>query len=357
MKVVFDERQLAHDPEHYFRRGVLIPHPEQPQRAILLRDALIGAGHERVSPRDHGRAPIEAVHDAGYVEFYLTAWEDWKTTTGTEVPAVPNYHTGRRDWRVPGGVIGKLGFYSTDTACPIVAGTAEAIYWSSQSAIEAAELVRSGAESHAYALCRPPGHHASIDATMGFCFFNNAAVAAQHLTGRFGRVAVLDVDTHAGNGTQDIFYERGDVLYVSIHTDPSDYTPFFTGYADETGRGEGLGTTRNLILTPGDGVPEILARLDEALGLIRDFGAEALVVSLGLDMSKDDPLSLVGQTTEGFAEAATRIAGLGLPTVLVQEGGYLGPSLPTNAVAFLGAFDKARRAGQNGADTTARSSA
>ncbi len=344
MKVVFDERQLAHDPEHYFRRGVLIPHPEQPQRATLLRDALMAAGHERAFPRDHGRAPIEAVHDHGHVAFCLSAWEDWKVATGTEVPAVPNYHTGRRDWRVPAGVVGKLGYYSTDTSCPIVAGTAQAIYWSSQSAIEVADLVRSGAESHAYALCRPPGHHASIDATMGFCFFNNAAIAAQHLRGRFDRVAVLDVDTHAGNGTQDIFYERGDVLYVSIHTDPSDYTPFFTGYADEIGRGEGLGATHNLILTPGDGVAEILARLDEALGIIRDFGAEALVVSLGLDMSKDDPLSLVGLTTEGFATTARRIAGLELPTALIQEGGYLGPSLSTNAVAFLGAFDEARRA-------------
>ncbi len=343
MKIIFDERQLAHDPELYFRRGAFIPHPEQPQRAILLRDALLAAGHTREVPGDHGLDPIKAVHDPAYVDFLMSAWPAWVEATGTTVPAVPNYHTDRRNWRVPTGVIGRLGYYSTDTSCPIVEGTAQAIYWSAQTAIEAAERVRSGAEGHIYALCRPPGHHAVQDASWGFCFFNNAAVAAQHLRGRFDKVAVLDVDTHAGNGTQDIFHARGDVLYVSIHTDPSDYTPFFIGYADEIGLGEGEGATRNLVLPVGAGVEEILSRYDEALEIIRAFGAQALVLSLGLDMSKDDPLSLVGMTREGFERGARKVASLGLPTVLVQEGGYLGPSLSDNAVAFLGAFDAARQ--------------
>ena len=342
MKFIFDPRQLLHDPELYFRRGAFIPHPEQPQRAILVRDALLAAGHEMEAPRDHGIAPVKAVHDEGYVDFLLTGWPEWVKATGTTVPAVPNYHTDRRTWRVPKGVIGKLGYYSTDTSCPLVEGTATAIYWSAQTAIEAAERVRTGQTDHIYALCRPPGHHAVQDASWGFCFFNNAAVAAQHLPGRFGKVAILDVDTHAGNGTQDIFYERGDVLYVSIHTDPSDYTPFFLGYEDETGRGEGAGATRNLVLPVGAGVEDILARYDAAVEIIRASGAEALVLSLGLDMSKDDPLSLVGMTTEGFRIGAAKLAALGLPTVIVQEGGYLGPSLSDNAVAFLGAFEAAR---------------
>ena len=178
---------------------------------------------------------------------------------------------------------------------------------------------------------------------MGFCFFNNAAIAAHHLRRAFNRVAVLDIDTHGGNGTSDIFYERGDVLYVSVHVDPSDYTPFFTGYADETGCGEGLGANLNLILEPGDGVPQILPRIAEAIGAIRHFKADALVVSLGFDMAEDDPLSLVKMTGEGFVEAAELIAGLGLPTALVQEGGYLGPSLSNNAVLFLSAYDAAAR--------------
>jgi acetoin utilization deacetylase AcuC-like enzyme len=343
MKIVFDERQLAHDPELYFRRGALIGHPEQPQRAILLRDALLAAGHERAHPADHGLDPIRAVHDPDFVDCLMGAWEALGAELGPD-PIVPTFHPQRRDTRLPASMLGRLGWYSTDTSCPIVPGTAQAIYWSAQTAIDAADRVASGAESHAYALCRPPGHHATHDQTMGFCFFNNAAIAAQRLRGTFSKVAILDVDTHGGNGTEDVFYGRGDVFFVSIHTDPSAYTPFFTGYADETGAGDGVGATRNLVLPVGASVEDILARYDEALDLIGGFGAEALVISLGLDMSKDDPLSLVGMTGEGFAEGARRIARLGLPTVLVQEGGYLGPSLSDNAVAFLGAFDEARHA-------------
>ncbi len=344
MKIIFDERQLEHDPALYFRRGKFIPHPEQPQRAILLRDALMAAGHERAHPRDHGLDPIYAVHDRGYVDFCFSAWERWVETTGGTDPAVPNYHPGRRMARVPNGVIGELGYYSTDTSCPFVAGTASGIYWSAQTAIEAADRVRSGAEDTIYALCRPPGHHAFQDATMGFCFFNNAAIAAEELRKTHDRVAILDIDTHAGNGTQDIFYERGDVLYVSVHTDPSDYTPFYMSYADETGSGEGLGTTINLILAPGSTVPTILSRIKEGLAAIRAFNPGALVISLGLDMAEDDPLSLVKMTSAGFEDAARMIAGLKLPTAIIQEGGYLGPSLSNNAVHFLGAFDAARAA-------------
>ena len=343
MKIVFDERQLAHAPELYFRRGATIPHPEQPQRAILLRDALLAAGHERLKPRDHGLAPITAVHDPDFVDCLTTAWAALGPTLGPG-PIVPTFHPQRRGVRLPASPLGRLGWFSTDTSCPIVEGTASAIYWSAQTAVEAAELVRSGAERHAYGLCRPPGHHATADQTMGFCFFNNAAIAAEHLRGRFSRVAILDVDTHHGNGTQDIFFDRGDVFFASIHTDPTEYTPFFTGWADERGEGEGEGATLDLVLAPGAGVETILAAYDAAIAAIAEFGAEALVVSLGLDMSKDDPLSLVGMTRAGFEAGAAKIAGLGLPTVLIQEGGYLGPSLSDNAVAFLGAFDEARRA-------------
>ena len=340
MKVVFDPRQTAHAPEQYFRRGAFIPHPEQPLRAILLRDALAGAGHEIVTPADHGLDSLYAVHDQGYVDFFRTAWARWVEATGSTNPAVPNYHTTRRDARRPEGVIGQLGYYSTDTACPVTEGTWEAIYWSAQSALDAAERVMAG-ERMVYGLSRPPGHHASWDASNGFCFFNNAAAAAHHLRRRFGKVAIIDVDTHAGNGTQDIFYERGDVFFASIHVDPTDYVPYYVGYPDETGRGEGAGANLNLTLAPGSGDAEIGAAVDRALEAIRDYGAEALVVSLGFDMAHDDPLSVVRCTAEGFAATATKITRMGLPTVLVQEGGYLSPSLSNNAVVFLNACDAA----------------
>jgi len=340
MKVVFDPRQTAHAPETYFRRGGFITHPEQPQRAILLRDALAGAGHEIVAPADHGLEPLYAVHDRGYVDFFRTAWTRWVEATGSTEAAVPNYHTGRREGRVPQGVIGQLGYYATDTACPVMAGTWEAIYWSAQSAVDAADQVLAGARM-VYGLSRPPGHHASWDASNGFCFFNNAAAAARHLRRKFARVAVLDVDTHAGNGTQDIFYGDPDVFYASLHVDPADYPPYYLGYGDETGRDAGLGTTLNLLLNPGDGDAEIGLAVDRALAAIRDFGAEALVVSLGFDMAHDDPLSVVRCTADGFAATAAKITRFGLPTVLVQEGGYLGPSLSDNAVVFLNACDAA----------------
>ena len=342
MHVIFDDRQLKHDPADYFRRGALVPHPEQPQRAILLRDALAGADHRIMSPEDHGRAFIDAVHDPAYVDFLLDAWQKWTMAAGSSVAAVPNYHPGRRLKRVPEGIFGQLGYYVADTGCPIVEGTAEAIYWSAQCAIDATAKVAAGETPFAYALCRPPGHHAYRDQANGFCYFNNAAIAAEYLRRTFAKVAIVDIDIHGGNGTQDIFYARGDVLFISIHVDPADFPPFYTGYSDETGDGEGDGATLNLVVSPGASQETVLGQIDLAAQACSDFGAQALVISLGFDMSRDDPLSQVEMTQAGFVQAAHILSGLGLPTVLVQEGGYLGPSLANNAVSFLGAFERRR---------------
>lgn len=340
MHVLFDDRQFGHAPEHYFRLGSNSPHPEQPERARLLRQVMIDLGHTITAPGDFGLDPLYAVHDRGYVDFFRTAWTRWVEETGHVHPAVPNYHTGRRVSRVPAGVVGRLGYYATDTSCPIMERTWDAIYWSAQCAVDAARRVAEGA-GPAYALCRPPGHHASKDASNGFCFFNNAAVAAQELRSAFDRVAILDMDTHAGNGTEDIFYDRGDVFTASIHTDPANYPPHFAGYADERGAGDGEGRHLNVVLAPGDGEARILERFDEMTAAVGDFGPGALVVSLGFDMGSDDPLSEVGMTAAGFAEMARRMAAMDLPTAYIQEGGYLGPSLSDNARAFFasGAFD------------------
>jgi len=344
MRVVFDERQLAHNPSDYFRRGALVPHPEQPERAVLLRDALISSGNTIVAPADHGREAIDAIHDPAYVDFLLDGWKAWKSAIGSDIAAVPNYHPGRSHHRIPESIIGKLGYYIADTGCPIVEGTAQAVYWSAQSAIDAAVQIGLKRQGFIYALCRPPGHHAYRGQANGFCFLNNAAIAAQILRAHFSRVAIIDIDTHGGNGTQEIFYDRGDVLFASIHVDPSDYPPYYMGYADETGAGGGAGATVNLLLQPGATTEIILDRLDTAISASRAFGAEAMVVSLGFDMSQDDPLSLVRMTGEGFEQAARKLASVNLPTVLVQEGGYLGPSLANNAVRFLDAFEKRREA-------------
>lgn len=340
MRFFFDERQLAHAPEHYFRWGSPVPHPEQPERAVLLRDALLAAGHVLEKPGDFGQGPIKAVHDPEFVDFFKDARARWDQAVGPDAPAVPNYHTARTSaWR-PTGVVGQLGYYSTGTSCPVTHGTWEAIYWSAQSAVAAADLVMKG-ERIAYGLSRPPGHHAYRDATDGFCFFNNAAIAAQHIRQRFERVTVLDIDTHAGNGTLSIFFSRGDVQVISMHVDPSDYPPYFNGYPHETGEGAGEGTSLNVTLSPGAEEAMVLRSFGACIDALRDFAPEAVVVSLGFDLSEDDPLSVVKFSSQGFVEMAGAIMDLGLPTVLIQEGGYLGPSLSKNAVAFLEACDGA----------------
>lgn len=334
MKAIFDPRQLNHAPDIYYRRGASTPHPEQPQRAILIRDMLLDNGFPIEAPRDHGLDPLKAVHDPDYVEFFRDAYQRFRADAAADALAIPTMHPGVRRGRCPDNIHGAMGWWMTDTSTPLTEDTWEAIYWSAQTAIEAAQQVIDGAPM-VYGLSRPPGHHAMAAAANGFCYFNNACVAANHLRQRWGKVALLDVDVHTGNGSLDILYERGDIFFCSLHPDPKEYPTFFLGHAEETGEGEGLGTSLNLLLPMGASQDDVLARLEEALAAIRDFGAEALVVSLGFDMAADDPLAAVNVYPEGFAEMARRITRLGLPTVLVQEGGYLGPSLAKNAQAFL----------------------
>lgn len=334
MKAIFDERQLKHNPERYFRRGAYISHPEQPERAILIRDMLIKNGFPIETPGDYGLEPIKAVHDPDYVDFWKDAYARWREEAGDAEP-IPTYHPGRqRPGRPSSSIYGQLGWYATDTSIPLTEGTFEAIYWSAQTAIEAAEQVIGG-EKMTYGLSRPPGHHAMASGANGFCIFNNAAVAAQVLRKKYDKVAIYDIDTHTGNGTLDIFYDRGDVMVCSLHVDPDNYPTYYLGYPDETGEGEGLGASLNLCLQSGASEGDVLVRFREGLKALKEFGTEALVISLGFDMAHDDPLSEVGMTGTGFATMAREIVQMDLPTVLIQEGGYLGPSLSNNAEAFL----------------------
>jgi acetoin utilization deacetylase AcuC-like enzyme len=243
--------------------------------------------------------------------------------------------------RRPEGLLGLIGLYTADTSTPVRAGTWAAIYGSAQAAISAADAALTG--GCAYALCRPPGHHAYTDSAGGFCYFNNSAIAAERLRATTGdRIAILDIDVHHGNGTQGIFYARPDVLTVSVHADPANYFPYFAGYADETGIGAGEGFNRNLPLPHGSGDASWLAAIGEGLAAIARYRPSALVVALGLDASEDDPIGALKVTTPGFRQAAATIAAAGLPTAIVQEGGYLCPALPRNLAAFLEGFDAAR---------------
>ena len=340
MKAFFDERQRRHDPKHFMANGVVLASPEQPARIDALKAGAEAAGCNFAQPRDFGLGPIAAVHSPEYLTFLQTIHERWRRIEGASAEVIPNVHPDSRQAGYPRSAVGQAGFHQADTACPIAEGTWESAYWSAQSAIAGAEAVGQG-ESACYVLCRPPGHHAFRDLAGGFCFLNNAAIAAEHLRGKGLRPAVLDVDVHHGNGTQGIFYERADVLTVSIHADPIRFYPFFWGHAAERGKGAGLGCNLNLPLARGSDDETHLRTLEKAFAAIRSFGADALVVSLGLDAFEGDPLKGFAITTPGFRRIGRAIAGLGLPSLLVQEGGYLCPELGENLTAALAGFQDA----------------
>ncbi|TIX56859.1 MAG: histone deacetylase family protein, partial [Mesorhizobium sp.] len=288
-------------------------------------------------PRDHGPGPVAAVHTPEYLDFLEHIFVRWQRIEGASAEVIPNIHPIARGGSYPASAVGQAGYHMADTACPISSETWQSALWSAWSAVEAAEAVMSGAPA-AYALCRPPGHHAFADVAGGFCFINNSAVAAQTLRKNAARVAILDVDLHHGNGTQGIFYARPDVLTVSLHADPVRFYPFFWGHADERGEGAGLGYNLNLPLARKSGDAAFLEALDVAFRRTRSFAPEALVVALGLDAFEGDPFGGLSVTTPGFSRIGEAIAGLGLPTVIVQEGGYLCNELGDNLTAFLTGF-------------------
>ncbi len=337
MKIFYSDAHLAHNPPfEVFDGGVQISNFETPERMERVLTALRAAGlNDLCPPDDFGLEPILAVHDADYLNFLRTAWDTWlQTPTTYEKTALLPATFPPGGWRRrPNSLLGQAGFYMMDLSAPIVAGTYHAALQSAYCALSGARALTDG-ERAAFALCRPPGHHAGRANCGGYCYINNAAVAAHWLSAR-GRVAVLDIDYHAGNGTQDIFYTRSDVLTLSIHADPHFEYPYYLGYADETGAGDGLGYHRNFPLPAGSNDAAYLAALDEALACIRAFGAQWLVVSAGMDLYSGDPLGTFAVTRAGIGAISRRIGALGLPTLLVMEGGYNNAALGENVVELL----------------------
>ena len=340
MKVYYAAVQKTHDPDTFLVAGAQRPIPEKPERADRLLAAVERLGLAAEAPADHGLAPIAAVHTPEYLEFLRTIAHDWQALGGSR-EVVPNVHPDRRDGVYPSSPIGRAGYHLADTACPVAPETWDAVRTSAHAAVSAADAVLEGA-AHAYALCRPPGHHAFADMAGGFCYLNNAAIAAQHMRRRHARVATLDVDLHHGNGTQGVFYRRDDVLTVSLHVDPDVFYPFFWGHAAERGRGAGLGYNLNLPLPLGAGDEAFVAALDAGLRRVRAHAPGALVLSLGLDASVDDPFGGLRVTPDGFETVGRRIGALDLPVVLIQEGGYLSDTLGENLFRFLTGFTEAR---------------
>lgn len=337
MRAFFDPVQRSHDPKHFLSSGAAKPNPEQPARIDALLAGLDRLGIAPEPPADVGSGPIAAVHSAEYLRFLRTIHARWLRIPDASAEVIPNVHPDRREVSYPASAVGQAGYHMADTACPISAETWEAARRGAMCAVAAADAV-GGETAAAYALCRPPGHHAFADLAGGFCFLNNSAIAAERLRAAGRRVAILDVDLHHGNGTQGIFYHRGDVLTVSVHADPIRFYPFFWGYAQERGEGAGCGANLNLPIPRGTGDEGFRAALGLGLERIADFGADTLVIALGLDAFAGDPFAGLAVTTAGFRAIGGDIARLGLPAAIVQEGGYLCPELGDNLAAFLDGF-------------------
>ncbi|MBB3139781.1 histone deacetylase family protein [Halomonas organivorans] len=344
MKLFYHPDQERHAPETFLLRGRPAPSPEGPVRAELLSEGLAEAGLALTSPAEADgarlRERLARIHTPRYLDFLETIHARWQAMPDAAEIVAPNVHPCGGGHHYPRHPVGQAGWHLHDMACPITADSFAGILASAATAQAAAEAV-AGGERVAYALCRPPGHHAGPERAGGFCFLNNAALAATLLRERFPRVAILDVDLHHGNGTQDIFYADGDVWTGSLHADPADFYPFFWGGADETGEGAGLGANVNLPLPVGSDGEAFLVALDTLIERLVEFRPAVLVVALGLDAHRADPLAGLALDTADFSGVGRRLAALDLPTVLVQEGGYPTVHLSHNLAAFMGGFQGA----------------
>ncbi len=341
MQTVYSPKHALRDARTELYGGQLVPPFECPVRAehILNRVREVNLGAV-VDPAEHGMVPILRIHDKGFVDFLETCWHDWRKA-GYEGEAIATTWPSRRMTRntPPNEIDGKIGYYCLASETSISEGTYEAARAAVDVALGAQALV-AGGERAAFALCRPPGHHAASDMFGGYCFFNNAAIAAQAFVDQgAGRVALLDVDFHHGNGSQSIFYDRSDVLFASLHGDPMESFPYFLGGADETGAGDGEGFNRNYPMGPGTAYDVWGDALEAACMRVVDYGPDALVVSLGVDTFKDDPISFFKLTEEDFKRYGKRIAALGVPTLFVMEGGYAVAEIGINTVNVLTGFE------------------
>jgi len=340
MLTVFSEKHALRDARTELYGGELVAPFECPVRAehILQRVNEVGLG-DVIAPDEFDIDAITRIHDPEFIYFLETCWDDW-TASGYKGEAIAACWPARgMQQRIPDHIEGKLGYYALAAETAISNGTWEAARASVDVALTAQSAIRDGARE-AFALCRPPGHHAAGDMFGGYCFINNAAVAAQGFIDQgASRVALLDVDFHHGNGSQAIFYDRDDVMFLSLHGDPRDAFPHFLGYADELGQGAGEGFNHNYPLGPGTNFKTWSAALADACHKIRNYGPDALVISLGVDTFEHDPISFFKLTSDDFKRYGTTIASLGLPTLFIMEGGYAVEEIGINAVNVLQGYE------------------
>ena len=343
MLTIYSDTHRLHHGRGELINGELKPCFEMPSRVDIVLEQVRRVNLGAVlDPKEYGLAPVQRIHRADYVAFLQSAWDEWSALgyTHDALPMIWPAHGLRSDVR-PVHIEGKLGYYSFDAGAPITPGTWQAVRQSANVALTAAELLRDGAES-VFALCRPPGHHAGAHFMGGYCFLNNAAIAVQSLIDNgMKRVAILDIDYHHGNGTQSIFYDRPDVLFCSLHGDPLQEYPYFLGHADETGSGAGQGFNHNYPLPHGTDWAGYAIALQDACNRIKAYAPDALVVSLGVDTFKDDPISKFELNNDDYLKIGRMIATVKAPTLFVMEGGYAVDDIGLNAVNVLLGFEEA----------------
>jgi len=343
LKVVYSDRHRRHDATSELKDGAFIPSREQPSRIEQIRAHLEAERFgELIEPHADPTSIIARIHSSDYVAFLQSVWAQWAAFKQSADPgdAFPFALPARHDsaCRRPSSISGQLGYYATDIGSPITAGTWEAAFTGAACALSAQKRVSAG-ERAVFSLSRPPGHHAYADAYGGYCFLNNAALAAEGFrVDGASRVAIIDVDYHHGNGTQSIFYDRADVLFVSIHADPDFEFPYFSGRGDQTGAGPGEGANRNFPLPAGADWTAYDAALEDACHAIRAFSPDALVISLGADTYRGDPLSTFLLETEDIARIGRKLGALGVASAIVMEGGYAVDALGRNVHAALTGF-------------------
>ena len=344
MLTIFSPDHRFQDGRSELNDGMIMKPFEKPERAemIISRVRDVNLGEVR-TPDDAGIDPIARIHDKRLIKFLEEAWELW-AAEGRDNDALPLCWPVRgMGNREPETIDGRLSYFSFDAGTPITPGTWRAITSSANTAVSGAGALVTG-EQAVFSLCRPPGHHAHADFYGGYCFFNNAAIAAQYLLDKgCARISIIDVDYHHGNGTQSIFYGRSDVQFLSIHADPRFEFPFFLGHADEIGEGAGYGHNHNYPLPWGSDWDRWSEALETACRRIEDFAPDAIIVSLGVDTYKEDPISQFTLDTDAFPRIGERLAALNRPTQFVMEGGYAIEAIAVNAVGVLTGFESASR--------------
>ncbi|MBD5770502.1 histone deacetylase family protein [Marinomonas colpomeniae] len=340
MKIIYSPEHSQHNTKTELSGGELVSPFECADRMEYICKALkeydLGP---LIEPRQYPRSHVEKIHSKNYLEFLDSCWEEWQAA-GMKGEAIPTAWPSRSmtSPRIPEFIDGKLGYYALAGETSIAANTARSAWLSSNIALTAADTIVQG-ETSCFALARPPGHHASKDQYGGYCFINNAAVATQYLLDNgFAKVALMDVDFHHGNGTQAIFYDRKDVFFSSIHGDPTHEFPYYLGYAEEKGAGEGLGYNLNHPLPAGTSYSEWEAKLEESLIAFKAYGADVMVVSLGLDTFENDPISSFKIKTDEYLKMGQKLASLELPTLFIMEGGYAVEDIGYNTANVLKGF-------------------